>query len=136
MVRSVNFWPRNCVKSVIKIMRILLLATLIVSTVIASHAQVREELNLYQERPSLTKSISVYPNPAVDFVEVGLDQLNANTVKLSVYNIIGNEVKVESEVIDEHKIRIRVKDFASGYYLVALQDEQTKFKGIYKFLKR
>ncbi|MCU0397871.1 MAG: T9SS type A sorting domain-containing protein [Cyclobacteriaceae bacterium] len=117
-------------------MRILLLATLIVSTVIASHAQVREELNLYQERPSLTKSISVYPNPAVDFVEVGLDQLNANTVKLSVYNIIGNEVKVESEVIDEHKIRIRVKDFASGYYLVALQDEQTKFKGIYKFLKR
>lgn len=117
-------------------MRIFLLATFLAFTVLVSNAQVRDDLNLYQERPSLTKSISVYPNPAVDFVEVSLDQLQASKIKLQIYNIIGNEVKTETEIVDEHKIRIRVKDFSAGYYLVALQDEQTQFKGIYKFLKR
>ncbi|MBX2962523.1 MAG: T9SS type A sorting domain-containing protein [Cyclobacteriaceae bacterium] len=82
------------------------------------------------------KGISIYPNPAVEYLDINLDQLNANTVKITLRNIIGNEVSVESEVIDDHKIRVRVKDYATGYYLLSLHDEETKFKGTYKFLKR
>lgn len=88
------------------------------------------------EYASLTKSISVYPNPATEFIEIDLKQLDATKVKLSLYNIIGNEMAAETEVVEEHKIRIRVKDFAAGYYLIALRDEETKFKGTFKFLKR
>lgn len=99
-------------------------------------AQGIEELATHPERITNPKSISIYPNPAVDYVDVNLDNLPADKIKLTVYNIIGNEIQVESEVIDPHKIRLRVKEFAAGYYLVALRDEETNFKGTYKFLKR
>ncbi|MBX2967570.1 MAG: T9SS type A sorting domain-containing protein [Cyclobacteriaceae bacterium] len=88
------------------------------------------------EHTSIAKTVSIYPNPATEYIEINLDQLDANKVKLSLYNIIGNEMPVETEVISDHKMRVRVKDFAAGYYLVALRDDETKFKGTYKFLKR
>lgn len=89
-----------------------------------------------QERTHNTQTISVYPNPAVEYIDINLDHLRADKVKVALFNIIGNELRVESEVMDEHRIRIRVKDFSSGYYLVALRDEQSNFRGTYKFLKR
>lgn len=95
-----------------------------------------QESAIQAERTSPGKTISLYPNPAVEYIEVNLDQLYATKVKLTLYNIIGNEVLAETEVIDDHKIRVRVKDFASGYYLLALRDDETKFRGTYKFLKR
>jgi hypothetical protein len=42
----------------------------------------------------------------------------------------------ESELIDEHEIRIKVKDLDTGYYLLALKDDHAKLQGTYKFLKR
>jgi hypothetical protein len=33
-------------------------------------------------------------------------------------------------------VRLKVKDLATGYYLVAVRDEQLQFKATYKFLKR
>lgn len=105
-------------------------------TGVRSLAQIQDEPALQLEKSTYSKSISIYPNPAVEYVEVNLDQLHANTVKLTLYNIIGNPIQAETEVIDDHKIRIRVKDFAVGYYLIALRDDETKFRGTYKFLKR
>lgn len=95
-----------------------------------------QDLPVQSERASIARSISVYPNPAVEYIEVNLDQLNAGSVTVALYNIIGNPIAAESEIIDQHKIRIRVKELAGGYYLIALRDEETKFKGTYKFLKR
>jgi hypothetical protein len=83
------------------------------------------------------KTISVYPNPvADDYVFVRMDDLDARQVKLTLYNIIGNEIRTEVEVLDQHEIRMRIKDLASGYYLIAMRDEGSKFKGTFKFLKR
>ena len=103
---------------------------------LAVHAQAQDIAATTSERASLSKTISVYPNPATEFVDVDLDYLEAGKVKLGLYNIIGNEMNAETEVLDEHKIRVRVKDFAAGYYLITLRDEETKFRGTYKFLKR
>ena len=85
---------------------------------------------------NLTKSVHLFPNPATEFVDVKLDQFPADKVRLTVHNIIGNELQVETEVLDEHLIRVKVKDLASGYYLLAVKDEESKFRGTYKFLKR
>jgi hypothetical protein len=101
-------------------------------------AQGQPETAAHIEKNFLSKNVSVYPNPAVDvdYVEVKFQPLIAANIKLTLYNIIGNEIPAETEVIDDHKIRIRVKDFAAGYYLIALHDEETQFKGTFKFLKR
>ena len=52
------------------------------------------------------------------------------------FRFIGNELRVESETMDEHTLRVKVKDLDAGYYLISLRDEQSKFQGVYKFLKR
>ncbi|MGC1244353.1 MAG: T9SS type A sorting domain-containing protein [Chryseosolibacter sp.] len=85
---------------------------------------------------NLTKSVHLFPNPATEFVDVQLDQFPALHVKLTVHNIIGNELQVETEVLDENLIRVKVKELAAGYYLLAVKDEDSNFRGTYKFLKR
>lgn len=85
---------------------------------------------------AVNSSVEVFPNPATDYVYLRFDDLNANQVNVSLHNIIGNEVPVEREEVNAHEIRIRVKDFAAGYYLAVVQDEQSKFRGTYKFVKR
>jgi len=89
-----------------------------------------------QERQDLAKNIQIFPNPAMDYVHVRLEHINFNEVKFTLHNIIGNPIPVESELIDEHEIRLKVKDLDAGYYLLALKDDHAKLQGTYKFLKR
>ena len=91
--------------------------------------QVAQEVNL-------TRSVHLYPNPATEFVDVQLDHLPAANISVAVHNIIGNELQVETEILAEDLIRVKVKDLASGYYLLAIKDEESDFRGTYKFLKR
>ena len=88
------------------------------------------------ERSDISKSITLYPNPTIEYVHVRLGILKANQVKLFLHNILGSEIAIESEIVDDHELRVRVKDIPTGYYLLAVRDEETQFKGTYKFLKR
>jgi hypothetical protein len=101
-----------------------------------THAGFAQGLESHGEKMNVVKSINVFPNPASEYVHIRLDDLKASQVKLTMHNIIGNEVQIEPETVDQHEIRIKIKDLASGYYLLALRDEQTRFRGTYKFLKR
>lgn len=88
------------------------------------------------ERVELSKSVQVFPNPAADeYINVRTEHVTLTDAKVTLHNIIGNEMKVEKELLDEHTLRIKVKDLATGYYLIGLNDEKQKLKGIYKFLK-
>ena len=84
--------------------------------------------------------VELYPNPTTPSTEhlyVKLDsEIPAAKVSVALHNIIGNKMEIETEVVSEHELRIRIKDLAAGYYLVALKDEETNFRGIFKFLKR
>jgi hypothetical protein len=82
------------------------------------------------------KAVHIFPNPAVDFVHVRLDKIDARQITVTLHNIIGNEIKVDAEVVDEHEIRVKVKDLDTGYYLIALKDHEERFRGTYKFVKR
>lgn len=82
------------------------------------------------------KFAQLYPNPTTDFINVRLDMPHAKSVKLAMHSVIGNALNVDSEVVDEYSIRIRVKDLPEGYYFLAIRDEEASFKSTYKFLKR
>jgi hypothetical protein len=45
-------------------------------------------------------------------------------------------MEIETEIVNEHELRVRVKELASGYYLLAVKNEEANFRGIFKFLKR
>jgi hypothetical protein len=84
----------------------------------------------------LSKTVHIFPNPAVEYVHVKVTEFPAEKAKLTLHNIIGNKMDIETEVVDEHELRIRVKDLASGYYLLAIKDEKSQSYGIFKVLKR
>jgi hypothetical protein len=116
---------------IMRTLNLILLLLVLVSG--ASFGQVSE---VGPEKSDVSKAIIIYPNPATDFVNVKLTTLNARQAKLTMYNILGNEIQTEVEVVDDHEVRFRVKELSAGYYLIAVRDEQTQFKGTYKFLKR
>lgn len=95
-----------------------------------------QEVIYTAEKMELSKSITVYPNPATDYVSIKLSTLEASTATVSLYTILGSELQIEKEIVNEHEVRLKVKDLASGYYLIAVRDEQLQFKATYKFLKR
>lgn len=82
------------------------------------------------------KTVQIFPNPSTEFVHVKFETPYAKKVKLSVHNILGNVMDVEQELMDEHEIRLKVKDLPSGYYLVSIKDERGNAGSTFKFLKR
>lgn len=87
------------------------------------------------ERMDAKRGVTLYPNPTTDFISIRFEHINVGKMTVSMHNIIGNEILITPEQIDDHELKIRVKDFEAGYYLLALKDEQSKFRGTYKFLK-
>lgn len=102
-------------------------------TVLSNAQSVFEDASATQDPQA---KIQLYPNPATEYLSVKLDGVKVTNLKIAVRNIIGNEIPTEVEFIGDDELRIRVKDFTIGYYLLALRDEDSNFKGTYKFLKR
>ncbi len=88
-----------------------------------------------QDRSDPIKLVKIYPNPATDYLSVKFEMPLAKSVKMTLHNIIGNDLEVESEIVDEYEIRIRVKDLPAGVYLLAVKDTDNS-QNAFKFLKR
>lgn len=82
------------------------------------------------------KSVKLYPNPSVEYLSVKFEAPIAKRVKLNVHNIIGSEMPLESEVIDDFELHVKVKDFSAGVYLLSIRNDETGHKSAFKFLKK
>jgi hypothetical protein len=102
----------------------------------AGFSQNRDEAVFPQERTEQVKSIQLYPNPATEILNVKFEMPLAKRVRLTVNNIIGNVLEVETEVIDEYELQLKVRDLPSGFYLLSFRDNETGLKSTLKFLKR
>lgn len=80
------------------------------------------------------RAVKVYPNPAVDYVSLKFEMPVAREISLELHSIIGNSLEVESEIVDDYEIRVKVKDLTTGYYLIDVKGSQ--HRGTFKFLKR
>ncbi len=81
------------------------------------------------------KSVKLFPNPASDFLSLKFETPVAKTVKVTVHNIIGNRLEVDSEAIDDYELRLKVKDLPEGVYLLSIKGEDNA-QSTFKFLKR
>lgn len=100
------------------------------------HAQQKDEVTAYGGRQLDARSVSVFPNPAVEYLNVKFEEPIAKKTRLTVHNVIGNIVDVEIETVDEFEVRLKVKDLPVGYYLLAVRDEESNSRSTIKFLKR
>ena len=78
--------------------------------------------------------ISVYPNPAVEFVMVQIDS-DLKNAKFELNSMIGNKLIIQPEEIGNGKYKIPVKQLATGYYFLIIKNEDMRFKKAFKFLK-
>jgi hypothetical protein len=90
----------------------------------------------YTHQQELIKNTQIFPNPSVDYLHVKFENPVAKTSKFIVHSIIGNQIEVESEIVDEYLVRLKVKDLNTGYYILAIHDQSNNTKGTFKFLKR
>jgi hypothetical protein len=110
-----------------------ILAIIILLTSITAFSQKSEERTFNSD---LTKGVSVYPNPATDFINIKFELADANAVRVVLYTIIGNEINIEPEILEQHEIRLKIKDLPSGFYILAFHDESSGTKSSRKFLKK
>lgn len=111
----------------------LILVFLLSCTVLAK-AQSSADTGSFTQDPQA--KVQLYPNPTPEFLHVKLDGVQVANLQIAIRNIIGNEMPLEIEYVGSDELRLRVKDYTTGYYLLALRDESAGFKGTYKFLKR
>lgn len=78
--------------------------------------------------------ISLYPNPAVEFVIIQIEG-DASNAEFELNSMIGNKLKIKPEEVGFGKFKINVKDLATGYYFLIIKDEERRFKKAFKFLK-
>ena len=123
------------IKGIMISRKLFLTLACVVLTALTTLGQVKED-SFFQRTPDPVKSIEIFPNPATEFISVKFEAPIAKKVRLSVHNVIGNTMELETEMVDEHEIKIRVKDLATGYYLISVKDEHLNFGNTYKFLKR
>lgn len=111
-----------------------LIALFLLCFTVFAQAQSAFEENTAAQDPQA--KVSMFPNPASEYLHVKVEGVKVDNLQVAVHNIIGNVITVEIEVIADNEFRLRVKEFTTGYYLLALRDEDSAFKGTYKFLKR
>lgn len=116
--------------------KIIIVCIIALATGLQVFGQQSEVVPVQAERIDISKSVRIFPNPAVEYVYIKVHQFKAQDVSLTLHNIIGNEIAFESEIIDEHELRVTVKDLDAGYYLIGLKDKSSRFSGTFKFVKK
>jgi len=114
----------------------ILILTLVLTTSISGFAQNGDISPFYTETHQADRMVQLYPNPATDYLTVKLQTPNAATVQLAMHSVIGNELQLEREQVDNYEVRLRVRDLPSGYYFLSIKEENSGLKASYKFLKR
>jgi len=93
-------------------------------------------MKLNTESLQMEVEVDLYPNPAIDFLNVTLKNSQLKNVEFEIYNIIGNKMDFEIDAVNANNYKINVKEFHSGYYLLILKDPVSRFNKAYKFRKQ
>ena len=75
------------------------------------------------------QNISIYPNPAKDYIYIKQNSISLNIQEISIYDLSGKKVK--SYAPDSDKINI--KDIRSGFYVLSINTENNIIT--YKIIK-
>ncbi len=86
---------------------------------------VRSYLDRFQREDQLTEpDIYAFPNPAIGYVNIELNNLKPGRYKVALYNFLAQEVyQMPVVVSSDETVRIDITEFDKGPYLYALIDQ-------------
>jgi hypothetical protein len=76
------------------------------------------------EEPEILKKIKLYPNPAVSFVSVNLQQMAVKVNSVKLYNATGHNVYTDYTVRGNTEIKVPVNSHAPGVYFLHLATDK------------
>jgi hypothetical protein len=82
-----------------------------------------EEVILGIEQNDLNDSISIYPNPADDYLTISNNNTGIETIEL--YSVLGNKVFEKTDINSLTK-SINISNLPSGVYLLKVIDSEKK----------
>lgn len=88
------------------------------------------------ESLQIETEIELYPNPAIDFLTITLKNSQLKDVQFEMYNIIGNKLNLEMDLLSSDTYKINVKEFHSGFYLLIIKDPISRYNKAFKFRKQ
>ncbi len=91
---------------------------------------------LKKESLKIETEVELYPNPAIEYLNVSLKNSQLKEVQFEMYNIIGNKIDLEIDMVSSDNYKINIKELHSGYYLLIVRDPITRFNKAFKFRKQ
>lgn len=89
-----------------------------------------------KESLQVSMDVDLYPNPAVEFLNITLKNSNLKNVQFEMYNVIGNKIDYDIESVNSESYKIDVKEFNPGYYLLIIKDPISRYNKAFKFRKQ
>lgn len=77
-----------------------------------------------KDMASVNSGVSVYPNPAKNFVALKLKDTQANIRKVSIFDILGNEVLNQNTSSKTDFSRLDISALKQGVYIVRIMDKE------------
>lgn len=96
----------------------------------------QDNLKLEYQAGEKVNLVEFYPNPVKDFIFIKVNDPGLGEVKTELRNIIGSELNINPERVEKDTYRISVEDFPTGFYLLVVEDKDSHFKRVHKFLKK
>jgi PKD repeat protein len=81
--------------------------------------------------------LSVYPNPAVEQIQISYELKNSSSIHISIYDMQGREIFIkrkDNESIGTHDEQISIETFPLGIYLLMIKSGQQQ--RLVKFIKQ
>jgi hypothetical protein len=79
--------------------------------------------------------VELYPNPSSEFLNISMQNVDADEVTLELYNVLGNKIDLDLDVVSSKSYRINVSELNTGYYLLVISDRASRFNKAFKFQK-
>ncbi len=71
----------------------------------------------------LATKVSLYPNPAGNYVNIEFEQIFGSQLELSVYNVQGQLIETMSFVNFERHIQLNTEEWANGFYTITMKTD-------------
>jgi len=88
------------------------------------------------ESLNIETDVDLYPNPAIEYLNITLKNSQLKKVQIEMYNVIGNKLDFEMDMVSSNSYKPNVKNLHSGYYLLIIKDPVSRFNKAYKFRKQ
>jgi hypothetical protein len=92
-------------------------------------------LTSVEERISSEINVSIFPNPAKDYVLVDIKSKEKRKFNIFLIDVNGSVVKQQKVESLENRIQINISEFSNSLYFIKLIDEETGYANTYKIQK-